>query len=126
VRLEMPESLADKVHAGSRVTTSSLNDGKAIGTVIKLYPSIQAGQVSADVDMPGIDNRLIGRRVSAKVEVGTRKALLVPTSYVTNRFGIDYVSVLAMAPPLASLSRLPRRLSPARLRFSPVPMSGTH
>lgn len=95
VRLEMPESLADKVHAGSRVTTSSLNDGKAIGTVIKLYPSIQAGQVSADVDMPGIDNRLIGRRVSAKVEVGTRKALLVPTSYVTNRFGIDYVSVLA-------------------------------
>lgn len=91
VRLEMPESLADKVHAGSRVTTGS---GGA-GTVIKLYPSVTAGQVTVDVDMPGIDNRLIGRRVAAKVETGSRKALLVPAGYIINRFGIDYVTILA-------------------------------
>lgn len=91
VRLEMPESLTDKVHAGSRVRATGLGDGR----VIKLYPSITAGKVSADVDMPGIDNSLIGRRVAAKVETGTRKALLVPSSYVTTRYGIDYVSVVA-------------------------------
>ena len=39
VRLEMPESLADKVHAGSRVRATGLGDGR----VIKLYPSITAG-----------------------------------------------------------------------------------
>lgn len=110
VRLEMPESLADKVHAGSRVTASALGDGKAIGTVIKLYPSIQSGQVSADVAMPGIDNRLIGRRVSARVEVGTRKALLVPTGYVTNRFGIDYVTVLVKD---GSASSIPVQTAPS-------------
>ncbi|MBB3862366.1 RND family efflux transporter MFP subunit [Novosphingobium hassiacum] len=93
VRLEMPESLADKVHPGSRVTASSI--GSVAGTVIKVYPSVTAGQVSVDVEMPGIDNRLIGRRVAAKVETGARKALLVPTGYVTNRYGIDYVTVLA-------------------------------
>lgn len=91
VRLELPESLADKVHAGSRVTAS----GTGSGTVIKLYPSVVAGQVTADVAMPGIDNRLIGRRVAARVETGARKALLVPVGYVVNRYGIDYVTVLA-------------------------------
>ncbi|MBA3053712.1 MAG: efflux RND transporter periplasmic adaptor subunit [Sphingomonadales bacterium] len=94
VRLEMPESVAEKVRAGSKVTAEALGDGKAVGRVIKVYPSVQAGQVTADASLPGIDNRLIGRRVSAKVETGTRKALLVPASYVTNRFGIDYVMVL--------------------------------
>lgn len=95
VRLEMPESLADKVHAGSRVTASSIGSGSGVGTVIKLYPSVSAGQVTADVDMPGIDNRLIGRRVAARVETGARRALLVPAGYVINRYGIDYVTILA-------------------------------
>jgi hypothetical protein len=45
--------------------------------------------------MPGIDNRLIGRRIAARVETGARKALLVPAGYVINRYGIDYVTLLA-------------------------------
>lgn len=95
VRLEMPESLADKVHAGSRVTASNIGgSGSGTGTVIRLYPSVTAGQVSADVDMPGVDNRLIGRRVAARVATGARKALLVPAGYVTSRYGIDYVTIL--------------------------------
>ena len=92
VRLEMPETLAARVHAGSRVTASG-NPG--VGTVIKLYPSVTAGQVVADVAMPGIDNQLIGRRVAARVETGKRKAMLVPAGFVTNRFGIDYVMLVA-------------------------------
>ncbi len=91
VRLEMPESLAGKVHPGSRVTATGLGEGR----VTKLYPSVSTGRVSADVAMPGIDNSLIGRRVAARVETGTRKALLVPPGYVTTRYGIDYVTVLA-------------------------------
>ena len=94
VRLEMPESLGDKVQAGSRVSARGLGTGSGIGTVTKVYPSVNAGQVTADVDMPGIDNRLIGRRIAARVETGKRKALLIPVNYVTNRFGIDYVTVL--------------------------------
>ncbi|MDO9489504.1 MAG: efflux RND transporter periplasmic adaptor subunit [Sphingomonadaceae bacterium] len=95
VRLEMPESLADKVHAGSRVTASGIGSGTGMGTVIKLYPSVTAGRVMADVEMTGIDNRLIGRRVAAKVETGARRALLVPAGFVINRYGIDYVTILA-------------------------------
>ena len=94
VRLEMPESLADKVQAGSRVLASGVNEG-ATGRVVKLYPSVTAGQVIADVEMPGIDDRLIGRRVAARVETGSRKALLVPESYVERRYGIEYVTLVA-------------------------------
>lgn len=90
IRLEMPESLADKVHPGSRVIATGLGTGR----VIKLYPAITAGTITVDVDMRGIDNRLIGRRVAARVETGTRQALLVPAGMVTNRFGIDYVTLL--------------------------------
>ncbi|WP_067734060.1 efflux RND transporter periplasmic adaptor subunit [Novosphingobium naphthalenivorans] len=93
VRLEMPESLGDKVHPGSLVKASGIGSGDATGRIIKVYPSVTAGQVTADVDMPGIDNKLIGRRVAAKVETGSRKALLVPKSYVTDRYGIDYVTL---------------------------------
>lgn len=91
VRLEMPESLAGKVHPGSRVAATGLGEGR----VIRLYPSVDAGRITADVDIPGIDNSLIGRRVAARVETGTRKALLVPHGYVSTRYGIDYVTVLA-------------------------------
>lgn len=90
VRLSMPESLADKVRAGASVMAEGLS-----GQVIRVYPAITAGQVTADVDMPGIDNRMIGRRIAARVQTGTRKALLVPAGHVTSRYGIDYVTVLA-------------------------------
>lgn len=95
LRLEMPESLAAKVHAGSRVRATA-PDGQALtGTVTKVYPMVVAGQVRADVALPGISDSLIGRRLPAKVEVGTRQALLVPASFVTTRYGLDYVTVLA-------------------------------
>jgi len=100
VRLDMPESLADKVHVGAQV----LADGQTTGHVTKVYPSVTAGQVAADVAMPGIDDRLIGRRIAARVETGTRKALLVPKHFVTTNYGIDYVTLLAKD---GSASRVP-------------------
>ena len=110
LRLSMPESLAGQVHPGSRVLTTGFGGKAAEGRVIKVYPSVVAGQVSADVDLPGIDSSLIGRRMAARVETGTRKALLVPAAMVTNRFGIDYVKVLAKD---GSASEVPVQAAPS-------------
>lgn len=104
VRLTMPESLAGKVHPGARVLAEGL-----VGRVVKLYPAISAGQVTADVDMPGIDSSTIGRRIAARVETGTRKALLVPAAYVTSRYGLDYATVLAKD---GSAAQLPVQTAP--------------
>lgn len=96
LRLEMPERLADKVHPGSRVT-ATVGESAVTGTVARVYPAVTAGQVTADVDIAGLDGRLIGRRVAAQVETGTRSALLVPQAFTTTRYGIDYVTVLSAA-----------------------------
>lgn len=94
LRLQVPESLAGQIHPGSRVTTAGFGGVSSEGRVIKIYPSIVAGQLTVDVNMPGIDNSLIGRRMAARIETASRKALLVPLAFVINRFGIDYVTVL--------------------------------
>lgn len=110
VRLEMPESFADKVHVGSRVKAEGIGNGSGAGRVLKLYPSVTAGRVTADVDMPGITNALIGRRIAARVEIGSRKALTVPTGYVTRRYGIDYVTLVARD---GSATQVPVQIAPA-------------
>lgn len=94
LKLELPESLASSIHPGSRVMAEIPGNGAAAGSVTKVYPAVTAGQVRADAQLPGLDNSLIGRRVSARVEAGERDALLVPEDYVTTAYGIDTVWVV--------------------------------
>ena len=94
LRLSVPESLAPQIHPGSRVSTSGFGGAAIEGRAIKVYPSVVAGQLTVDVELPGIESTLIGRRMAARIETGSRKALLVPIQFVTNRYGIDYVTVL--------------------------------
>jgi len=110
LRLAVPESLAPQIHAGSRVSTSGFGGAAVEGRAIKVYPSVVAGQMTVDVELPGIDNSLIGRRLAAKIETGSRKALLVPIQFVTNRYGIDYVTVLAKD---GSATQVPVQVAPS-------------
>ena len=57
-----------------------------------------------------VPSRLVGRRLAARVETGARKALLVPTNFVTSRYGIDYVTVLAKD---GSAAQVPVQLAPS-------------
>lgn len=110
LRLSVPESLAPLIHPGSRVSTSGI-DGRVVeGRAIKIYPSVVAGQLTVDVELPGIDSSLIGRRLAARIETGSRKALLVPIRFVTSRFGIDYVTVLGKD---GSALQVPVQVAPA-------------
>ncbi|WP_336978103.1 efflux RND transporter periplasmic adaptor subunit [Altererythrobacter fulvus] len=91
LKLELPESLAAQVHPGSRVLAQMPGAADVTGTIVKLYPAVMGGKVRADVEIAGLDGSLIGRRISAKVEAGSRKALLVPADYVTTAYGLDTV-----------------------------------
>lgn len=93
LRLDLPESLATKVHPGSAVRVTTDDGTERTGTIARVYPSVAAGQVRADADVPGLDAALIGRRVAAQVDGGSRKGLIVPADYVVTRFGVDYVTV---------------------------------
>lgn len=107
VRLEVPESLAAQVHPGSAVRAAGL---PGEGRVTRVYPAVSAGTVMADVAMPGLDSSLIGRRIAAQVQAGTRKALIVPAAAVTTRYGMDYVTVLARD---GSAAQVPVQTAPA-------------
>ena len=106
LRLMLPESLAGKVRPGARVVVDdpALNDGgpkhagvpsgALQGSVTQVYPAITGGQVRVDATLPGLSTQFIGRRVSASVEVGARKALVVPRRFVATRYGMDQVQVV--------------------------------
>lgn len=94
LRLDIPESLSDRVTVGAAVVATAANGQSHTGRVSKLYPSVTAGQVAADVDMPGLATAPMGRRLSAQVAAGTRRVVVLPQGYVTTRYGIDYVRVL--------------------------------
>lgn len=113
LRLELPETLGMKVHPGSAVIATGLADEAGVAapraSVSRVYPAITGGQMFADVPVPGLTNIMVGRRVTARVAIGTRRALIVPQKFVQTSFGIDYVSVLVGD---KSVSRIPVQTAP--------------
>ncbi len=95
LKLEIPDTLATQLHPGSAVRFTDEGGTVRAGTIGRVYPAVAGGQVRADADIPGLDAGLIGRRVAAEVDAGTKAALLVPHAYVTTRYGIDYVTLQA-------------------------------
>ncbi|MDE2303256.1 MAG: efflux RND transporter periplasmic adaptor subunit [Sphingomonadales bacterium] len=110
LRLTMPETLAGTVHVGTPVE-ARLPDGRAVtGAVGKLYPDVQSGRFTADAPIPGLADGLIGQRLAARVATGRRRALVVPAKFVTTRYGIDYVTLLARD---GSAGEVPVQTAPA-------------
>lgn len=106
LRLMLPESVAGQIRVGARVivTDESLPAGTREGTVTQVYPSVSGGQVRVDATLPGLDTSLVGRRIGASVEVGRRRAMVVPKRFIATRFGIDSVQVVS---PDKQLSMVP-------------------
>lgn len=110
LKLDLPESLVGVVHPGSQVRVTAPGGQELSGSVRKVYPAVTGGQVRADVDVPGIDGSLIGRRMEARVEVGSHQAVIVPRKLVVTRYGIDYVTVRGKD---GALSTVPVQVAPA-------------
>jgi len=121
LRLMLPESVAGQVRPGARVivddpafneggqNNAGVPSGSHQGSVTQVYPAITGGQVRVDATLPGLSTQFIGRRVSASVEIGTRKALVVPRQFVTTRYGIDQVQVVGEG---KRLSMVPVQIAP--------------
>ena len=114
LRLDVPETLAGQVRVGSMVVVTGLAPTGAEATapratVTRVYPAVQGGQLHADVAMPALDSMMVGRRISARVAIGERMALIVPRRAIQTRYGIDYV---ALAGPNNSVSQVPVQIAP--------------
>jgi len=89
LRLSVPERHATTLTQGDEI---SIGEGQT-GRLAKIYPQIEEGRVLADVEVTGLDDRFIGRRVPVRLPVGTRAALMVPQSAVAMQGGIDFVTI---------------------------------
>lgn len=107
LRLELPETLAGAVKVGARVMLA--DDGRE-GRVAQVYPAIANGRFRVDATVPGLTTEVVGRRVSASVEIGRRKAVVIPRRFVVTRYGIDSVNVIAAD---RSVSAVPVQIAPA-------------
>jgi membrane fusion protein, multidrug efflux system len=97
LRLQLPERHArfmragDSVLIGARGMQAEAAETMREGKVRLVYPEIQGGRVIADVEAPGVGDYFVGERTRVYIDAGTRRAFVVPASYVYRRAGVSYV-----------------------------------
>lgn len=92
LRLAIPERHAHELSQGAPIRIEA--GGETLeGELVKIYPQIEGGRVTADVEVEGLDTDFVAARVPVELPVGERQALLVPTASLTNRAGVDFVAV---------------------------------
>lgn len=94
LRLSIPERHAALLKSGATLAVETTG-GPLGGRLVKIYPQIEGGRVTADVEVPGLPTDFVDARLLVRVPVGTRQAILVPANAVINRSGIDTLRVAA-------------------------------
>lgn len=94
LRLRVPERHARLLKTGDKVRIDGGElggDGAKWGVIDLVYPLIEEGRVIADATVAGLGEYFVGDRLRVWISGGMRPAFMVPASFVTTRFGIDYV-----------------------------------
>lgn len=95
LRAELPEADGAGLGEGDEISISrSLGAGPVSAKILQVYPEVQNGKIIIDIDAGGIDGGFVGMRVPAFIPVGHRASIAIPSSYVSTRFGVDYVRVV--------------------------------
>ncbi len=96
LRLRVPERHAQFVRVGDPVRIDRERASAAaaqFGKVRLVYPQIEDGRVIADAQIEGLDDYFVGERIRVWISGGSRTALVVPSRFITTRFGIDYARI---------------------------------
>ena len=99
LRLAVPERHAADLAEGDEIEIGAGGEVR-MGTLAKLYPQIEGGRVQADVEVDGLDQSFVGRRVPVRLPVGERQAIFVPAAALTRAGGLDFVTVDTPAGPV--------------------------
>src|SRR5450631_4250735 len=96
LRLRVPEHHARLLKHGDKIRVDGAEFGEQgfkSGVIDLVYPQIEDGRVTADATVEGLGEYFVGDRLRVWISGGTRTAFVIPSSYVTTRFGIDYVRI---------------------------------
>ena len=117
LRLRVPERHARFLKAGDKVRVDGAEFGDQTsksGVIDLVYPQIEDGRVIADATVEGLGEYFVGDRLRVWISGGARTAFVIPSNYVTTRFGIDYVQSQPGGPASST-----RRCSAAAICRSP-------
>lgn len=96
LRLRVPERHARFLKAGDPVRIDGEELGKSgalFGAIRLVYPQIEDGRVVADAAVAGLGDYFVGERILVWVSAGERTSFMVPGSFISTRFGIDYARI---------------------------------
>ena len=96
LRLRVPERHAMFLKAGDKIRVDGSEFGEKgakWGVIDLVYPQIEDGRVIADATVEGLGEYFVGDRLRVWISGGMRQALVIPSTFVVTRFGIDYVAV---------------------------------
>lgn len=96
LRLRVPERHALTLKAGDTVRIDGTElgaNGATFGTVKLVYPQIQDGRVVADAIVSGLGDYFVGERIRVWVSADKRDSIVLPSSFIVTRFGIDYARI---------------------------------
>lgn len=92
LRISVPERHASALEAGDTIRLSDA-DGDRTGTLARVYPLIEGGRVTADVEIEGLSDSFVGARLLVRLPVAEREALVVPQASIVTRTGLDFVGL---------------------------------
>lgn len=98
LRLAVPERHAEMLQEGAAIRIDAAS-GPQEGRLVKVYPLVENGRVVADVEVEGASDRFVDARVLVRLPMAERQALMVPSSAVISRAGLDFVQVETAAGP---------------------------
>lgn len=92
LRLSIPERHAALLERGASLAVETTG-GPLEGRLVKIYPQIEGGRVTADVEVPGLPTEFVDARLLVRVPVGTRQTILVPAGAIRSHSGIDTLRI---------------------------------
>lgn len=92
LRISVPERHATALQAGDTIQLSD-SEGNQTGTLARVYPLIEGGRVTADVEIEGLSDSFVGARLLVRLPVAEREALVVPETSIVTRTGLDFVGL---------------------------------
>lgn len=96
LRLDVPEYHARFLHLGDPVRLDpggSPSAAETFGKISLIYPQVQNGRVEADATAPDLGTYFVGQRIQVWIFAGFRPGMVIPSSYIETRFGLDYVNL---------------------------------
>jgi multidrug efflux pump subunit AcrA (membrane-fusion protein) len=96
LRLELPEGEARFIEEGQdiRLIGAGDNGPAQLVRVRQIYPAIENGRLTADLDAERLEGAFVGARVRVLIPAGAREAVVIPARYIRTRYGVDYVRLV--------------------------------